>query len=71
MRRQAARGIIVSIDEGLATETSCFARMVPTRDIKQGMSAWLKKELGNARARTFPKREANKDLWWARQGSNL
>jgi hypothetical protein len=61
MRRQATGGIIVSIDEELAIETSCFARMMPTRDIKQGMSAWLEKELGTL-ARTFPKREANKDL---------
>ena len=37
------RGINVSIDEGLAIEASYFARMVPTRDIEEGMSAWLEK----------------------------
>lgn len=35
------RGINVPIDEGLAIEASCFARMVPTRDIEEGISAWL------------------------------
>jgi enoyl-CoA hydratase/carnithine racemase len=60
-KRQATRGITVSIDEGLAIETSCFARMVPTRDIEEGMSAWLEKELERIGARTFPKRGANKD----------
>jgi hypothetical protein len=55
MRRQATRGIIVSIDEGLASETSCFARMVPTRDIEQGMSAWLEKELGTLARGRFQK----------------
>jgi enoyl-CoA hydratase/carnithine racemase len=35
------RGINVPIDEGLATEASCFARMVGTRDIEEGISAWL------------------------------
>jgi enoyl-CoA hydratase/carnithine racemase len=37
------RGINVSIDEGLAIEANYFARMVPTRDIGEGISAWLEK----------------------------
>jgi enoyl-CoA hydratase len=61
MRPRATRGINVSIDEGLAIEASNFARMVPTRDIEEGMSAWLEKELERIGARTFPKRGANKD----------
>jgi enoyl-CoA hydratase/carnithine racemase len=35
------RGINVPIDEGLAIEASCFVRMVGTRDIEEGISAWL------------------------------
>jgi enoyl-CoA hydratase len=35
------RGINVPIDEGLAIEASCFAGMVGTRDIDEGISAWL------------------------------
>jgi enoyl-CoA hydratase/carnithine racemase len=35
------RGINVPIDEGLAIEANHFARMVPTRDIEEGLSAWL------------------------------
>ena len=35
------RGINVPIDEALAIEASAFARMVPTNDIKEGISAWL------------------------------
>jgi enoyl-CoA hydratase len=35
------RGINVPIDEGLAIEANCFARMVGTRDIEEGISAWL------------------------------
>lgn len=35
------RGINVSIDEGLAIEANCFARIVGTRDIEEGMAAWL------------------------------
>jgi len=35
------RGINVPIDEGLAIEAGCFARMVGTRDIEEGVSAWL------------------------------
>ncbi|MCK9908687.1 crotonase/enoyl-CoA hydratase family protein [Microbacteriaceae bacterium K1510] len=35
------RGINVPIDEGLAIEASAFARMVPTKDIEEGISAWL------------------------------
>src|SRR5262249_30750081 len=37
------RGINVPIDEGLAIEASYFARMVPTRDIQEGISAFLEK----------------------------
>jgi enoyl-CoA hydratase len=35
------RGINVPIDEGLAIEANCFARMVGTRDVEEGISAWL------------------------------
>lgn len=37
------RGLNVPIDEALAIEASYFARMVPTRDIEEGISAWLEK----------------------------
>ena len=37
------RGINVPIDEGLAIEQNYFARTVPTRDIQEGISAWLEK----------------------------
>jgi len=37
------RGINVPIDEGLAIEANYFARMVPTRDLQEGVSAWLEK----------------------------
>lgn len=37
------RGINVPIDEGLAIEANYFARMVPTKDIEEGISAWLAK----------------------------
>jgi len=37
------RGINVPIDEGLAIEANYFARMVPTHDIEEGMSAWLER----------------------------
>jgi enoyl-CoA hydratase/carnithine racemase len=37
------RGINVPIDEGLAIEANYFAQMVPTRDIEEGISAWLEK----------------------------
>lgn len=35
------RGINVPIDEGLAVEANCFARMVGTRDLEEGIAAWL------------------------------
>jgi enoyl-CoA hydratase len=35
------RGLNVSIDEGLAIEVNHFARMVPTHDVEEGISAWL------------------------------
>jgi enoyl-CoA hydratase/carnithine racemase len=35
------RGLNVAIDEGLAIEASYFARMAGTRDIEEGISAWL------------------------------
>ena len=35
------RGLNVAIDEGLAIEASWFARMAGTRDIEEGISAWL------------------------------
>lgn len=37
------RGLNVSIDEGLAIEANYFARMVGTRDIEEGISAFLEK----------------------------
>jgi enoyl-CoA hydratase len=37
------RGINVPIDEGLAIEAGYFARMVSTRDIAEGISAWLER----------------------------
>ena len=37
------RGINVPIDEGLAIEASYFARMVPTRDLNEGIAAWLER----------------------------
>jgi enoyl-CoA hydratase len=37
------RGINVPIDEGLAIEAGYFARMVPTHDIAEGISAWLER----------------------------
>jgi enoyl-CoA hydratase len=37
------RGINVPIDEGLAIEAGYFARMAPTRDIAEGISAWLER----------------------------
>jgi len=37
------RGINVPIDEGLAIEANYFARMVPTRDIEEGISGWLER----------------------------
>ncbi|HWK93917.1 MAG TPA: crotonase/enoyl-CoA hydratase family protein [Pseudolabrys sp.] len=39
--RSVTRGINVSIDEGLAIEAAEFARMLPTRDFSEGISAWL------------------------------
>lgn len=39
------RGINVSIDEGLAIEANYFARLVPTNDIREGISAWLEKRV--------------------------
>lgn len=37
------RGINVPIDEGLAIEAGYFARMAATRDIQEGIGAWLEK----------------------------
>jgi enoyl-CoA hydratase/carnithine racemase len=37
------RGLNVAIDEGLAIEASQFARMVPTADIAEGISAFLER----------------------------
>lgn len=37
------RGLNVSIDEGLAIEAGQFGRMVPTRDIREGIDAFLAK----------------------------
>jgi enoyl-CoA hydratase/carnithine racemase len=35
------RGLNASIDEGLAIEASYLARMIPTQDMEEGISAWL------------------------------
>jgi enoyl-CoA hydratase len=35
------RGLNVSIAEGLAIESEQFARMVPTRDMREALDAWL------------------------------
>jgi enoyl-CoA hydratase len=37
------RGLNLPIDEALAVEAGWFARMAATRDIEEGMSAWLEK----------------------------
>jgi len=37
------RGINLSIDEGLAVEANQFAQMVPTRDIREGIDAFLER----------------------------
>lgn len=37
------RGINLTIDEGLAVEASQFARMAPTDDIREGISAFLER----------------------------
>src|SRR5262252_10951622 len=41
------RGLNVPIDEGLAIEANDFARMAATRDIQEGISAWLEKRRPN------------------------
>jgi enoyl-CoA hydratase len=37
------RGLNLSIDEGLAVEAAQFGRMVPTRDIREGIAAFLER----------------------------
>jgi enoyl-CoA hydratase/carnithine racemase len=37
------RGINMSIAEGLAIESDQFARMVPTRDIREALDAWIER----------------------------
>ncbi len=37
------RGINVPIDEGLAIEAGYFARLVGSRDLDEGISAWLER----------------------------
>jgi enoyl-CoA hydratase len=41
------RGINVPIDEGLAIEAGYFARMAATRDIQEGIAAWLERRAPN------------------------
>ena len=36
-------GINLSIDEGLAVEANQFAQMVPTHDMREGISAFLER----------------------------
>jgi enoyl-CoA hydratase len=42
--RSVTRGLNVPIDEGLAIEATQFAGMVPTPDIRQGISAFLSRQ---------------------------
>ena len=37
------RGMNVPIDEALGIEASYFARMVPTQDMREGITAWLER----------------------------
>lgn len=39
--RSVTRGLDVSMDEGLAIEAMQFGAMVPTRDIRDGIRAFL------------------------------
>jgi enoyl-CoA hydratase/carnithine racemase len=39
------RGINLTIDEGLAVEASQFGRMVPTRDIREGIAAFIERRV--------------------------
>jgi enoyl-CoA hydratase/carnithine racemase len=39
--RSVTRGLNVSMDEGLAIEAMQFGAMVPTRDIRDGIRAFL------------------------------
>jgi enoyl-CoA hydratase len=39
------RGLNVAIDEGIAIEAGWFARMAATRDIEEGISAWLARRM--------------------------
>lgn len=40
------RGLNVSIGEGLSIESEQFARMVPTRDLREGLDAWIQRRAG-------------------------
>ncbi len=39
------RGINASISEGLQIESEQFARMVPTKDIREGLDAWIERRV--------------------------
>jgi enoyl-CoA hydratase len=41
------RGINLSIAEGLQVESEQFARMVPTSDLREGLTAWLERRPAN------------------------
>jgi len=41
------RGINASIEEGLLIEREQFARMAATRDVKEGLHAWMKRREPN------------------------
>ena len=41
--RSVTRGLNVSIDEGLAIEATHFAAMLPTRDVRDGIAAFLER----------------------------
>ena len=38
-----ARGINLSIAEGLLVEAEQFARMAPTADLREGLAAWIER----------------------------
>jgi enoyl-CoA hydratase/carnithine racemase len=37
------RGLNMTIGEGLQVESAQFARIVPTRDIREGLDAWIER----------------------------
>ncbi len=41
------RGLNATISEGLQIESEQFARMVPTKDIREGLNAWIERRMPN------------------------